>query len=148
MQNFTEASVEQNKRESMSSMIAAFENGRYNEVIECAWNILYTIIIPSESSDVQQITCNFIVILRQLLQIKDVKKQSEHLLSILDLIVHPRKHTVIDEKPLLLNPDIISNTDGENEMENKRKSEESITENTEDAKKQEVKRRICVNIVE
>ncbi|KAH9385182.1 uncharacterized protein NEMAJ01_0078 [Nematocida major] len=84
--------------QAIADMLEKLENEKYSELVEDAWSILYNIIIPFNTEDVHKLLCDFIIILTQAIPIESVTEEAAKILSVVDLIVHPRKGTIIEGK--------------------------------------------------
>ncbi|OAG28853.1 hypothetical protein NEDG_00992 [Nematocida displodere] len=85
--------------EHISTMLECLEFERYSDLLLCAWKTLYSVIIPFNSPDIHQTVSNYVVILRQLLSVSIATEEASHLLSVVDLIIHPRKGCIIEGAP-------------------------------------------------
>ncbi|KAI5167404.1 hypothetical protein NEIG_02414 [Nematocida sp. ERTm5] len=79
-------------------LLDKFESKKYQELIESAWNVLYTVIIPFNIEGIHLLLSNYIIILSQALSIESIQDEATRILSIIDLIIHPRKGTIIEGK--------------------------------------------------
>lgn len=85
----------------IGSMLALLENGQTAELIREAWNMLYDVIIPYETPDIEHIMSAYVVLLRNTLGSPEVRAETEKLLSIVDLIIHPRRQCIAERPPTI-----------------------------------------------
>lgn len=83
---------------SISALLLLLEEGRASEALEEAWGILHGRIIPFEEKEILSTLSQYILILRHMLQIKEVRADVLRIHGILDLIIHPRKSFVTCER--------------------------------------------------
>ncbi|KAI5180088.1 hypothetical protein NEOKW01_0417 [Nematocida sp. AWRm80] len=81
----------------ITQLLECFEKKDYTGTIEHAWHMLYSVIIPFKALDIATTISSYIIIVRQLLNIPSTRLDSIHILSIVDLIVQPRKITILEE---------------------------------------------------
>ncbi|KAI5159424.1 hypothetical protein NEAUS03_0283 [Nematocida ausubeli] len=77
-------------------LLDMLESAKYTELIELAWKSLYEIVIPFNTKGIHLFLSNYIIILSQTLSIESTAEEASRILSILDLIIHPRKGTIIE----------------------------------------------------
>lgn len=87
--------------EMIGSMLALLESGNTAELIRKAWRMLYDVIIPYETPDMEHILGAFVVLLRNTLGSLDSRAETEKLLSIVDLIIHPRRQCIAERPPTI-----------------------------------------------
>ncbi|KAI5191099.1 hypothetical protein NEMIN01_1368 [Nematocida minor] len=79
-------------------LLDRFESEKYTELVDLAWEILYSVIIPFNTEDIHTVLSNYIVVLAQAISVPSVSDEVTKILSIVDLIIHPRKGTIIEGK--------------------------------------------------
>lgn len=82
--------------EIVISMLEKYEAKKYRELVDIGWKVLYSRIIPFNSEDIHALLANYIVILTQAISEEEVTEEATKILSIVDLIIHPRKGTIIE----------------------------------------------------
>ncbi|KAI5186984.1 hypothetical protein NEHOM01_1842 [Nematocida homosporus] len=126
---------------SIMNVLASFELGKYQEAIDRAWKVLYDVIIPYNTPGIQEALGIYIVVLRQLLGVPEVSQASTRILNIIDLIVHPRKGSILDNTGVIgEDEEIPKPTNDSAELD------ESMDKDSEDVK--ESKKKVCFTIVE
>jgi len=106
----------------LGEMLAYLEKEDYSSLVSKSWEVLYSTIIPFERLEIFQMVPQYIKVVRQLLSVPAVFSEAERILSVVDLIVHPRKASIIEERAE-------KNKTGEEEAEAKEKHREKAEEN-------------------
>jgi hypothetical protein len=119
------------------SMLEQFENKKYTELISNSWKTLYNLIIPFNYEDIEIFLTNYIIILKQTIAIKEIAEETTKILSIIDLIIHPRKGTIIEDRHEI-----------EDLQEEIPQDEETTPEDEKAIPEEDTNKRVKINIIE
>ncbi|KAI5173183.1 hypothetical protein NEFER03_2143 [Nematocida sp. LUAm3] len=126
----------------ISEMLEKLEKKEYFHLIDRAWEVMYNTIIPYNTPQMQEVLAMYTVILKQLLKLPEVSEKAEKLLSVADLLIHPRKSSIVERSSYVEEEtkalDLETEVDrAQGEEENKEKGE-SIDGSEEEAKKHKI----------
>lgn len=123
-------------------MLECYEGNNHKELLRIAKEELYSRIIPFNTEDIHFFLSNFILILKQTIPegidgAEGIDRElAEEILSVIDLIVHPRKGTIIEGKNRI--DDLVEKVEEKTEEEKEEKEEEP----------EETNKRVRIDIVE
>lgn len=80
----------------IAELLECLEKGEHRQLLDRAWELLYAVLIPFRTAEVYQLLPAYMVILRQTLRVPAVSEESHRILSIVDLIIHPRRNSIVD----------------------------------------------------
>ncbi|KAI5190788.1 hypothetical protein NECID01_1155 [Nematocida sp. AWRm77] len=90
----------------VAELLEYLEKEEHKNLLDKAWRVLYTVLIPFRTSEVYPLLSVYIVILRQLLILPETREEAGRILSIVDLIIHPRRNTVLEYQEIKEAPSV------------------------------------------